>query len=361
MPRLRSATVYAAAWVPVALVFSFALGVTDTVPVGQALAAGTSSTLPAALLGTQVIALCRRFPWKRGRRSVFALVHGFAAVTFTILWAAAIAGEIRLAGTERDAASFLSDGLAWQLVIGLLTYGVIAGVAYASAAFRRQEEQERAAARAETLLLKAELAALRARLDPHFLFNVLQTIGALIEHQPQDAHTALELLGRLLKRRLDATRDTDEDASLAEELEDVREYCALERLRLGPRLEVVEEIEPATLELTVPRFTLQPLVENAIRHGIAPRAAPGRLALSAMRDGEAWTLSVSDDGVGADLLRVEASTGVGLSVVRERLRLRHGSGSTFAVRTAPGHGFTATLRIPAEMDAGDGTARPSAS
>jgi two-component system LytT family sensor kinase len=280
-------------------------------------------------------------------------------VTFTILWAAAIAGEIWLVGSRRAAAGFLADGFAWQLLMGLLTYAVIAGVTYVRAAFRQQEEQERAVARAETFLLKAELGALRARLDPHFLFNVLQTIGALVEHQPGDAHMALDHLGRLLKRRLDATSNADDDASLAEELEDVRQYCALERLRLGARLEVTEEIEPATLELTVPRFTLQPLVENAIRHGIAPRAARGRLLLRAVRDGDAWTLSVSDDGVGADPLCVEASTGVGLSVVRERLRLRHGGVSTFVVSTAPGSGFTVTLRLPAEIDAVDETTSAS--
>jgi signal transduction histidine kinase len=357
MRRFRSAATYAAAWIPVALGFSLALGATGTVPFAYALSAGTASTLPAALLGTLVIALCRRVPWTRDRRVALALMHGLAAAVFTVLWAATIAAEIRFAAPPADSTSFLNEGLAWQLLIGLLTYAVIAGVAYTRTAFRQQEEQERATARAETLRLRAELETLRARLDPHFLFNVLQTLGALIDHQPRDAHAALEHLARLLKRRLDASRDAGDDAPLAEELEDVREYFALERLRLGARLTVVEAIEPATLELMVPRFTLQPLVENAIRHGIAPHAAPGRLTLRAARIGNAWTLAVSDDGAGADPARVASSTGVGLPVVRERLRLRYGDRSTFVVTTAPGCGFTVTLRLPAESDETRATSR----
>jgi hypothetical protein len=357
MRRFRSAATYAAAWIPVALAFSLALGATGTVPFAYALSAGIASTLPAALLGTLVIALCRRVPWTRGRRGALAVMHALAAAVFAVAWAVTIVAEIRLAAPSGDSASFLNEGFAWQLLIGLLTYAVIAGVAYARMALRRQEEQERATARAETLRLRAELETLRARLDPHFLFNVLQTLGALIDHQPRDAHAALEHLARLLKRRLDASRDAGDDAPLAEELEDVREYFALERLRLGGRLTVVEAIEPATLELMVPRFTLQPLVENAIRHGIAPRAAPGRLTLRAARIGNAWTLAVSDDGAGADPARVASSTGVGLPVVRERLRLRYGDRSTFVVTTAPGCGFTVTLRLPAESDETRATSR----
>lgn len=146
---------------------------------------------------------------------------------------------------------FVTFGLAWQLLMGLSTYAVIAGVSYVRIAVRRQEEQERAAARAETLRLRAELA-------------------------------------------------------------DVREYAALERLRLGPRLEVVESVDPRALDVRVPSFTLQPLVENAIRHGIAPRSAAGQLTLLARRNGAAWTLVVADDGAGADPARVAPGTGVGL-------------------------------------------------
>ena len=361
MRTFRSSVAYFAAWVPVALAFSLALGVTGAVPLGYALAAGMTTTLPAALLGTQVIALCRRLPWTRGRLGVLTLTHGAAAIAFSSLWSATVAAEILGFAPKGELSGFVRDGLAWQFVIGLLTYAVIGGIAYARAALRRQEEQERIVARAETLRLRAELEALRARLDPHFLFNVLQTIGALVDEDPRQVHAALEQVAALLRRRLDAASVSDDDATLAEELADVRDYCALERLRLGARLEVSEEVDPATLELTLPRFTLQPLVENAIRHGIAPRSASGRLVVRAARNGGSWTLMVSDDGAGADPARAASGRGVGLSVIRERIRIRYGERATFAVRTAPGEGFTATLCIPGDSDGAGGTPRPPAS
>jgi two-component system, LytTR family, sensor kinase len=346
MRSLRSALIYAAVWIPVALGLSFALLVSDRVPALHALGAGIFSTLPAALLGIPVIALCGRLPWPARNVPLFAMQHVLLAIGYSGLWAAAIVAEITLFAPNGTAGAFMREGVAWQFIIGLLVYAAIAGVTYLQSAVRKQEEQARLAARAEALRLQAELNALRARLDPHFLFNVLQTLGALMTERPQQAHTALELLAGLLKRRLDAAKPDEDDATLVEELEDVREYVALERLRLGSRLEVAEQIEPSTNDLIVPRFTLQPLVENAIRHGIAPRAGPGRLALTARRNGTSWTLEVADDGAGSSAEQLTAKAGIGLSVVRERLRLRFGTTADVGITTSPGEGCAVTLRLP---------------
>lgn len=355
MHTVRSASAYAAAWIPVALAYSLSLGFAGSVPLEYSLAAGAMTALTPALLGVAVIALCRRLPITRARAVPLALIHGAAAIIFSGVWSLAIAAEIYGFAPVNNLRGFVRDGLAWQIVIGLLTYAVIAGAAYARAALRKQEEQERAMARAETLRLRAELEALRARLDPHFLFNVLQTIGALVDEDPRQLHAALEKLAALLRRRLDAGAAADDDATLAEELADVKDYCDLERLRLGARLEVSEEISPETLQFTLPRFTLQPLVENAIRHGISPRMAPGCLALQSKRDGKTWMLTVSDNGAGADPLRAAAAAGIGLSVLRERLRIRYGDTASFAINTAPGEGFVATLRLPVDFNDADGT------
>lgn len=357
MRNLRSALLYAAAWIPVALGLSLALLITDRVPPGVALGAGIFSTLPAMLMGIPVIALCARMPWPARDVRLFVLGHGLLGVTFAGLWAAAIVAEITLAAPAGTAIAFIRQGIAWQFIIGLFVYGGIAGVTYLQAAVHRQQAQERIAARAETLRLQAELNALRARLDPHFLFNVLQTLGALMTERPEQAHAALELLARLLKRRLDAVKPDADDATLVEEMEDVREYVALEQLRLGSRLTVDERIEPSTNDLVVPRFTLQPLVENAIRHGIAPRAGPGRLVLTARRNGTSWSLQVSDDGAGSAPERLQSTSGVGLAVVRERLRLRFGAAANFGVETSPGAGCSVTLRLPVVTDS-DSETRP---
>lgn len=378
MRKTRFATGYAAIWLLVAIAFAFALAMNErdmTWP--RALVAGVLTALPAAILGLGVLRLCDRFPWRRTSGITLAAVHVAASVAFTTLWSASIVSGMA-SGAPREAVNaFVHGALAWQLVTGLITYALVAGAAYARAALRGEARQTQATERAEMLRLRAELSALRARLDPHFLFNVLQTIGALVDEQPAKVHTALEYLSALLRRRIDAAGDdTTDGVPLAIELADMREYLALEKLRLGDRLVVTECIDPATVALMIPRFVLQPLVENSIRHGLASQAGGGTLAIETRLAGDAsativrrgdashgaiggearshrdtlphsaWTLIVRDDGGGADMARVASSNGVGLSVLRERLRLRFGSDAALQVDTSPGNGCVVTVRLP---------------
>ena len=349
MTALRRTAAYIAIWSLVALGFAVALATTERLSWPVALTAGVGTALPAALLGLAVLALCERVPLRRTGYGRLLVVHAAAAVAFSALWCGAIAVEMSFGRSREALDDFLRTAVPWQLVMGVVVYALIAGVAYARASQRREEEQTRAAERAETLRLRAELGALRARLDPHFLFNVLQTIGTLATERPAHVHVALEHLASLLRRRL-VTDEASDVAPLADEMTDVRDFLALERLRYGDRLEVAEEIDPETLELLLPRFTLQPIVENAVHHGLAARAAGGRLSISARRSGSHWTLSVADDGVGAEPARFAAGTGIGVSVVRERLRLRFGAEAEFAVATSPGNGCRVELRLPCVSD-----------
>ena len=353
MRTVRVALVYAALWSPVALGFALALALTDRMPWPRALVAGGMSTLPAAVLGLGVIRLCELLPWREGARAPFFLSHALAAIAFTTLWSAAIVSQMWLVAPREEVDKFLELGLAWQLVTGLITYALIAGALYARGALRREAQQTRAVERAETLRLRAELSALRARLDPHFLFNVLQTLGALAAEQPTKTHAALEHLSGLLRRRIDAGADSDDSVSFANELADARQYLALERLRVGDRLATTEDVDPATLPLVMPKFMLQPLVENAIRHGLAPRAEGGRLTIQTRVNGTHWTLSVIDDGTGADPSRFEGGSSVGIPVLRDRLRLRFGGDAGLAVNTAPGAGCSVTVRLPILTDDGE--------
>ena len=349
MRRLRATVLHAALWSPVALGFAFALAVNQHMAWGRALFTGIMSTIPAALLAVPVVRLCDRLPLGPTPPARLAAVHVGAALVFSALWTGAIVLEIGL-GDRRAVRDFVSTGAAWQLVTATIVYALVAGIAYARNAQRRQMEQQRAAERAETSRLRAELGALRAKLEPHFLFNVLQTLGALVTDRPAQAHSALQHLASLLQRRLEPTPDGDDDVTLAAELADVRDYGALERLRLGARLQVREVVAPETLELLLPRFTLQPLIENAIRHGISPRAGGGTLTISSARDGDGWTLTVSDDGAGGETARASNGAGIGLSVVRERLRLRFGDRAGVNVEGAPGRGWTVALRLPVAHD-----------
>jgi LytS/YehU family sensor histidine kinase len=208
-------------------------------------------------------------------------------------------------------------------------------------------DEERRGARAEALRIDAELRALRAQLNPHFLFNTLHSITALVRIDPADGERALEHFAALLRYVLDVNRERSEEVPLEEELGFVRTYLALERLRLGDRLQVKEEIDPDALECLVLGFSLQPLVENAIRHGIAPRAGEGTLRIAANLEGDQLVLEVADDGSGADGTAVAEAAGVGLNAVRQRLEARWGNDARLEIVTAPRNGFLVRMVQPA--------------
>ncbi len=348
MKNLRWWAWYAAAWLPVWLAISAALLITDRAAAGAALLAGFTSTVPAAILGVPVVWLTRLLPWGATSAWRVCAPHLVGALLYGTLWSATIAVLIRSADSRESFEQFMRFGAAWQVVSGAFAYAVIAGISYTRVAIIRQRQSQRAAELAETLRLKAELDALRMRLEPHFLFNVLQTVGALITADRQSkAHEALELLASLLKRRLDAAR-TGDDATLSEEIYDVHEYLALERLRLGDRLTVVEAIDATTRDFLLPRFTLQPLVENALRHGISPLTRAARVSVSSRVRGAGWELQVEDDGAGAPAV-LAGVAGVGITVMRDRLRMRFGDSATIAITTSPGAGFSVALRLPIDQ------------
>jgi sensor histidine kinase YesM len=301
--------------------------------------AGASVGLPGAFLGLGVWRIARRgreprqWQWKTAW-------HAAGAILFSGLWVVLIYGLIFLF-YRPAAAAFWRNGASFQFIGGLMVYGMIVGVAQAVRANARLRERELAAAR-------AELQALRARLDPHFLFNTLHSLTTLVRHDQQAAEDTLERFGDLMRYVLETNRNgRDEDVALADELEFIRNYLALERLRLGERLRVDEEIEPDALEYALPALLLQPLVENAVRHGIAPLRRGGTLRIAARCDGEALLLEVADNGAGAEAGQWQHATGLGLQVVRRRLAARFPDAHQCHVVTHPGKGFTIRLEIPA--------------
>jgi len=181
---------------------------------------------------------------------------------------------------------------------------------------------------------------LPALLSRHFLFNTLHTISALVQTEPAQAQEALERLSTLLRRVLAMS---DEDVPLATELTFVRDYVELERLRLGSRLSLVEDVEAATLRELVPPFTLQLLVENAIKHGVERKTEGGLVWIIARLDGAVVELEVGDNGDGASKASVPDSGGIGLKWLNDRVRA--GRRGTIAFDTSPGAGFVAKVRL----------------
>jgi two-component system LytT family sensor kinase len=201
-----------------------------------------------------------------------------------------------------------------------------------------------------TRLAEAEVRALRAQISPHFIYNALNAIASYVRTDPEHAR---ELLLEFADFTRYSFRRHGEFTTLAEELRSIDRYLTLERARFGERLQVTVRVAPEVLPVTVPYLCLQPLVENAVRHGLERKAGPGRITILAEDDGAECAISVEDDGVGADPEQIRrAMTGegdadsIGVGNVDERLRQVFGDEYGLVVETAPGLGTKVSMRVP---------------
>lgn len=229
---------------------------------------------------------------------------------------------------------------------GLVTYWIVLLAAHAYAFRRHARERELAALRLDAQLKSAELALLRLQLNPHFLFNALNTLAVLMRENHTAADRLLEQLSSFLRAVLSDT--TTEETSLATELALLDHYLAIETARFDDRFIVRKQIASDTLDASVPRLILQPLVENAIKHGVVVRRAGGTVAISAQKIGNTLALSVSDDGPGWPQLNSATPpvSGVGLSNTRLRLEKRHGASQSIDYLATPGGGACVRLTFP---------------
>jgi two-component system LytT family sensor kinase len=227
-----------------------------------------------------------------------------------------------------------------NIYINLLTYTVILGLVSAARAYRALKEEQIAGARLVGQLAQAEASALRAQLQPHFLFNTLNAVSALVRTDPLGAERLIARLGDLLRMSIEDVRSPE--TTLAKELAFTDAFLAIEQSRLGPRLRIERSIDGEALAVHVPSLILQPLVENAVRHGIAESIEGGTLGLRVERAGQELRLLVEDDGVGAR----EVKERVGLGITRARLQQRYGAAAAMIVETAEGAGFRVSIRIP---------------
>ena len=226
----------------------------------------------------------------------------------------------------------------------LLAYPVVVGAYHLIEYHRTVRRQELAAARLEASLAEARFDALQSRLHPHFLFNALNALVGLLRYDRNlEAIRAIGELGHLLRDALDDTQG--QERSLEEELEWAERYVAIEQLRIGPRLSIALDVEDQVLDAAVPRLLLQPLLENAVRHGIAPCASAGELRLSARREpGPLLRIEVLDDGPGP--VDGGSGQGVGLSNTRARLRHLYGDVQALSLRRREPRGACLTIDLP---------------
>ena len=303
-----------------------------------------------AVLTPVVFRASRRFPLRRPHIAGRVAIHIAGALAMCVAWAA-MGSALRLAIFPRTAdltvykvwLGFVS----WvftTLPFGVGVYFALVGIQHSFFYFAQARERETQAARLAAQLSEARLGALRMQLNPHFLFNSLNAITVLVrDGDTGDASRMLELLSGVLRQVLQT--DRGHETSLAEELDFLKRYLAIEQVRFSDRLRPRVEIDASIARAAVPRFLLQPLVENALRHGIARRGDAGLVEIAGRREGETLVLTVRDDGPGLEEMAGSAG-GVGLSNTRQRLEALYGARASLVVTNAEGGGAIATVRLP---------------
>ena len=277
-------------------------------------------------------------------------IHVAGALGMSVAWAA-LGTLLHLAlfppGPASTAQKLWVGFVSWVFItlpFGVGVYFALVGIQHSFFYFAQARERETQAARLAAQLSDARLSALRMQLNPHFLFNSLNAITVLVRDQDTAAASrTLELLSGVLRQVL--RHDETHEAALSDELEFLERYLAIEQVRFSDRLRPRIEIHGDVARAAVPRFVLQPLVENALRHGIARRADAGMLEVSARREGDELVLSVRDDGPGLPTTLAFRS-GVGLSNSRARLAELYGSRAALQLANANGDGVIATVRLP---------------
>lgn len=239
------------------------------------------------------------------------------------------------------------QGFLWSLPV----YWVIFGARQTFLYYEHYKASELRLERMERSFSEARLNALRMQLDPHFLFNALNTISSQVERDPRLARTMLEHLGDLLRLSLDV-RDRQE-IPLAEELAFLDHYLAIQKIRFGSSLRIETRVDAEVKYALVPCLIVQPLVENAIRHGISRRASGGSVTITATGRAERLEIRVADDGVGLPAgWTLESSTGLGLSITRQRIAWLHPNGNSgFAVARREGGGTEVEISLPLRVAA----------
>jgi len=343
-------------WGAVSLAFGWQMARALSLPASEILRIAGSDGLVWGLATPLVFLLTRHFPIERQRWKVALPVHAVAAVAF-LLGAGWLGQTLASAHDPRRLAEShlekqtagsanrppkLPKSLLGGLFVGphLPIYLIVLSVAHALHFYQRARERETRARELAARLTEARLQALHMQIQPHFLFNSLNALGTLIHKDTAAATEMLAVLSQFLRLTLDAP--AEQEVPLQRELEYAEHYLRLEKIRFGERLNYSILPEPDTLAARVPALLLQPLVENAVRHGIEPQRTPGTIGIRAWRENGALHVSVKDNGAGT---RLPATEGIGLANVRARLRELYGGHASLSLGSA-GSGTQVEIRLP---------------
>ncbi|HEU5220127.1 MAG TPA: histidine kinase [Gemmatimonadales bacterium] len=328
----------------------------EALPFWVSLLWGFNDWIGWLFLAPLVFWLARRFPVERpqaGRHlavhvlfgAATAMLHGF--IYFLMEW---WTGELDDASLSLGQLSVLYT--AKNLVFGVLVYGSLVSLSHGIEYYRRYKERELRATQLLAQLSRAELEVLKMQLQPHFLFNTLHAISALLRPDPDAADRIITRLGDLLRMSLQS--NGAQEVPLAQELEFVEKYADIQRTRFRDRLSIRVTAEPGVEDALVPSLILQPLVENSIRHGVERREESARIAVRAARRGDRLQLTVTDDGPGFpdEILTPVPGRGLGLANTRARVTALYGEDGRIEIGAARGGGATVTIDLPFRTTAG---------
>ena len=307
--------------------------------IGMADSLGTWSAIGA--LTPLVFLLARRFPIQRTRLARNVVIHGAAALVFGLV-ASFISATVLALPRALPLTFMMMKVATFYSIFFSVVYCAIVGVAHAVEYRRESQTRALATAQLQEKLTRERLEVLRGKLNPHFLFNTLNAISTMALQRDHEAVTqSLGLVGEMLRVTLDDS--LPQEIPLARELAFTEKYLAVQHLRFGDRLQIERDIDDATRGSLVPSLLLQPLVENAIQHGVAAIPGTGRVRIDAHADDGLLRIRVSDSGPG---FAAAPGNGIGLASTRERLAALYGDAARVDIGNAEGGGATVTITLP---------------
>jgi Histidine kinase len=340
---IRRCAIAFAAWLPFfAIWLLFAVSIAPE-PFSAVFLATLISMGSAGLLGIAVWYACRRCPWPAQFSLGFYVLQIVFALLYGVAWTGVVYGLDTLRRGSVAEAYWTWPGLSRQALIGVWFYAIFAGLSHTVQTRNRLHEKEALASRAQALASAARLDALRARLNPHFLFNALHTLAALVKLRPAMAEGAIERLGDMLRYTL--KEDGRALVEFSEEYDFTRQYLAFEQLRYEDRLTIDLQIDPESFNFDLPPFSMQTLAENAVHHAIAIRPEGGSIRIKTSCRDSHLELSVRDNGPGTTPDAGESHR-FGLRSLRERLQAAYGPSAELRVESGA-DGYEATVIVPA--------------
>lgn len=293
-----------------------------------------------AVLTAVILEMARRFPIRGEHRWRNLAIHVAGCV---VLASASTAFNYWVATYTYIDGPYWSRFYFVRIHANVISYVTVVAAGHAFEVYRRYRDRELAASHLETQLARANLHALEMQVQPHFLFNTLNSISELVHHEPEAAELMIAQLGDLLRMTTDGALRPE--VPLSRELDFVGTYLEIERTRFQDRLAIRKQVDADVLDCLVPNLILHPLVENAVRHGLSPRVAPGTLTITARRVDGLVRITVRDDGRGLPPPE-ERQERIGIGNTRMRLRQTYGDAHRFELADAPGGGTVVMIEVP---------------